>query len=149
MNTGAASIAPGGRRGPALGVADERHVAGRDHLDRQPRQLPAAPELERLELRVLEPHRRELLPRPLRRRLVRGRPGEARPVDGDEAVEELHDLRSREAFLANPIDHRPIDGLLAGGEPGGAQREKRDKDSAAIQHAELSRKTPVAVRTRG
>ena len=76
---------------------------------------------------------------------MRGRSGEPRPVDGDEAVVKLHHPRSREAFVANPVDHRPIDGILARGEPCGGQCEKRDKDSAAIQHAELSRKTPVAV----
>jgi hypothetical protein len=43
-----------GRRGrPALGITNERHVARRGHLDRQARELPAPPELERIEARVL------------------------------------------------------------------------------------------------
>ena len=105
-----------GRRRPALGVADERHVARCNHLDGQPRQLPAASELEGLELRALEAHRRELLPCPFRRGLVRRRSCQPRSVDGDEAAVELHDLRSLEAFLPNPFDRWSIDGILAGRE---------------------------------
>ena len=35
--------------------------------------------------------------------------------------------------MANTVDHRPVDGLLAGGEPGGGQRKEGDKDSAAMR----------------
>ena len=92
-------------------------------------------------LRALEAHGCEPLPCPLRRGLVRRRSCQPRPVDGDEPVVELHHLRSLEALLAKALDHRSIDGILAGRERCGSQRDEGDKGNPAMQHAELSSKT--------
>src|SRR6185369_12945547 len=67
------------RRGsPRLAVRDERKVAWLGHLDRDVFELPAAPELVRLEMRVRQSPFHEAVACPVRRTDVCWRSGEPR-----------------------------------------------------------------------
>ena len=103
----------GGRRRPALGVANERHVTRLDHLERELLERPAPRERPRLEARVGQAVRRQSIPREIGGAFVRGRPGQARAdVDG-EHVEHWADLRALGPFGAHLREHVPIGGRLS------------------------------------
>ena len=100
------------RRRPALRISDERHVPRLDHLERELIELPSAPELPRLEPRVLQAPFRELTPGPVRSRLVRGRRGQPRTDDVDEVAKRRGHARPLAAFADDLVDHRLVNRLL-------------------------------------
>ena len=121
-----------GRRRPALGIADERHVPRLHHLEDEPLEHPPASEGPTLLVHVLEPVAPELRRGPVRGLLERGRSGEARADDVREVVEGRAHLRTVEALVADAGEGRLVDRFLGGGCGGG--RDGQEAGSAEKVH---------------
>ncbi len=122
-------------RRPRLGQRHEGRLVRREHVHRGAGERPAATERPpRLEPRARHPPLAEARPGPAAGGLPLGGSREPGAELVGEHAQRLHDLRTVEALVADPVDRVPVDGLVARrlrryGEAGNADEEGEKKSA--------------------